>query len=236
MASGSTLEMAKMQRDPLTLKTYTLFNPAGSYGSYVMPGLILVILQQTLLVGIGMIGAGKKERQKMLASSKNHEVSSIFYTLTGRSLAYFILYSLNLIFTLIVLAHWFNFPDKGSLIDIGLLTIPFLFSVIFMGLTVSLLLTRREHSIMMLVFLSPVVLFLSGMSWPATSLPPLLYQLAHIFPTTSMIPAYLRIRTMGGTLQDVIPEFMFLTGQMIVYGILAMLSYRIFLHRKATDF
>jgi len=159
MASGSTLEMAKMQRDPLTLKTYTLFNPAGSYGSYVMPGLILVILQQTLLVGIGMIGAGKKERQKMLASSKNHEVSSIFYTLTGRSLAYFILYSLNLIFTLIVLAHWFNFPDKGSLIDIGLLTIPFLFSVIFMGLTVSLLLTRREHSIMMLVFLSPVVLF-----------------------------------------------------------------------------
>jgi len=117
-----------------------------------------------------------------------------------------------------------------------LLTIPFLFSVIFMGLTVSLLLTRREHSIMMLVFLSPVVLFLSGMSWPATSLPPLLYQLAHIFPTTSMIPAYLRIRTMGGTLQDVIPEFMFLTGQMIVYGILAMLSYRIFLHRKATDF
>ena len=51
-----------------------------------------------------------------------------------------------------------------------------------------------------------------------------------------MIPAYLRIRTMGGTLQDVIPEFMFLTGQMIVYGILAMLSYRIFLHRKATDF
>lgn len=235
MASGSTLEMAKMQRDPLSLKTYTLFNPAGSYGSYVMPGLILVILQQTLLVGIGMIGAGRRERQKMLATSRNHEMSSIFYTLTGRSLAYFILYSLNLVFTQIILARWFNFPDKGSLTDIGLLTIPFLFSVIFMGLTVSLLLTRREHSIMMLVFLSPVVLFLSGMSWPATSLPPLLYQLAHVFPTTSMIPAYLRIRTMGGTLQDVMPEFMFLTGQMIVYGILAMLSYRIFLHRKNTD-
>jgi ABC-2 type transport system permease protein len=85
---------------------------------------------------------------------------------------------------------------------------------------------------MMLVFLSPVVLFVSGMSWPATSLPPLLYKLAHIFPSTSVIPAYLRIRTMGGTLADVRPELLFLTGQMIVYGALAMLSYRIFLHRK----
>ncbi|MEI6677658.1 MAG: ABC transporter permease [Mariniphaga sp.] len=236
IALGSTTYMAIKQRDPLTLKTYSLYNPSGAYGTYVMPGLILVILQQTLLVGIGMIGGGRRERQKMLASSKNHEVSSIFYTLTGRSLAYFILYLVNLLFTQIVLAHWFHFPDNGSLLDIGLLMVPFLFSVIFMGLAVSLLLTRREHSIMMLVFLSPIVLFVSGISWPATSLPPLLYHLAHIFPTTSMIPAYLRIRTMGGTLQDVIPEFIFMTGQMIFYGILAMLSYRIYLHRKITDF
>lgn len=232
MATGSTFEMAKMQRDPLNLKTYTLYNPSGAYGAYVMPGLILVILQQTLLVGIGMLGSGRRDRQKMLATSKNHEFSAIFYMLTGRSLAYFVLYSFNLIFTQIVLAHWFGFPDNGSMIDLALLMVPFLFSVIFMGLTVSLLLSRREHSIMMLVFLSPVVLFLSGMSWPASSLPPLLYKLAHIFPSTSLIPAYLRIRTMGGTIQNVLPEFMFLTGQMVVYGILAMLSYRIYLHRK----
>jgi len=232
MAAGVTPEAAKMQRDPVTMKSYTLYNPAGSYGSYVMPGLILVIIQQTLLVGIGMIGGARREKQKLLATSKNHEASAIFYTLTGRSLAYFFLYSFNLIFTQIVLYHWFGFPDKGSMLDMLLLMVPFLFSVIFMGLTVSLLLTRREHSIMMLVFLSPVVLFVSGMSWPATSLPPLLYKLAHIFPSTSVIPAYLRIRTMGGTLADVRPELLFLTGQMIVYGALAMLSYRIFLHRK----
>lgn len=232
MASGSTADLAKRQRDPLSLKTYTLFNPSGAYGTYVMPGLILVILQQTLLVGIGMIGGGRRERQKMLAASKNHEMSSIFYTLTGRALAYFALYLFNLIFTQIVLGYWFHFPDKSSLLHVALLMTPFLFSVIFMGLAVSLLLTRREHAIMMLVFLSPLVLFLSGISWPASSLPPVLYQLAHIFPTTSMIPAYLRLRTMGGTLHDVLPEFIFMTGQMLVYGMLAMLSYRIFLHRR----
>lgn len=235
MASGVTIDEAKKQRDPVTLRNYTLYNPAGSYGSYVMPGLILIILQQTLLVGIGMIGGGIRERQKLLASSKNHETRTIFFTLTGRSLTYFCLYSFNLLFTQIILPDWFGFPDKGSVLDLWLLMIPFLFSVIFMGLTVSLLLTRREHSIMMLVFLSPVVLFLSGMSWPASSLPPMLYRLAHIFPSTSMIPAYLRIKSMGGSLQDVIPEFWFMTGQMVVYGILAMLSYKIFLHRRSAQ-
>jgi len=159
-------------------------------------------------------------------------MSAIFYTLSGRSLAYFFLYGFNLIFTQIILYHWFGFPDKGAMIDVWLLMVPFLFSVIFMGLTVSLLLTRREHSIMMLVFLSPIVLFVSGMSWPVTSLPPLLYRLAHLFPSTSVIPAYLRIRTMGGSMVDVRSELFFLTGQMIVYGVLAMLSYKIFLHRK----
>ena len=232
MAAGVPPEMAQKQRDPVTMRSYSLFNPAGSYGSYVMPGLILVILQQTLLVGIGMIGGGRREKQKLLASSKNHETATIFYTLTGRSLTYFFLYSFNLIFTQIVLYHWFGFPDRGSEFDLWLLMVPFLFSVIFMGLTVSLLLTRREHSIMMLVFLSPVVLFLSGMSWPATSLPPLLHQMARIFPTTSVIPAFLRIRTMGGTLRDVRPELFFLIGQMVLYGMLAMVSYKIFLHRK----
>ena len=232
MAAGATMEAAKMQRDPIAIKSYTLYNPAGSYGSYVMPGLILIIIQQTLLVGIGMIGGARREKQKLLATSKNHEVSAIFYTLTGRSLAYFFLYTFNLIFTQIVLYHWFGFPDKGTMLDLGLLMVPFLFSVIFMGLTVSLLLTRREHSIMMLVFLSPVVFFVSGMSWPTTSLPPLLLKLAHIFPSTSVIPAYLRIRTMGATLSDVRPELLFLIGQMVVYGVLAMVSYSIFLHRR----
>ena len=35
MAAGVSQETAMKQRDPITLKTYSLYNPAGSYGSYV---------------------------------------------------------------------------------------------------------------------------------------------------------------------------------------------------------
>lgn len=233
MSGGSTETSALAQRDPISLKSYPLYNPSGAYGSNVMPGLILIILQQTLMVGIGMIGGARREKQKLLVSSERHKTPVILNVLTGRSLAYFSLSLLNLLFTEIVLFEWFGFPNLGSLLDLTILMIPFLFSVIFMGLTVSLLMKRREHSIMMLVFLSPLILFLSGMSWPSSSIPPLLHFAACLFPSTSMIPAFLRIRTMGGTLANVRPEFLFMTGQMLVYGLLTMYSYKLFLHRRS---
>jgi ABC-2 type transport system permease protein len=229
IVSGNTPEIAIQQRDPMKLNVYQLYNPSGAYGSYVMPGLILIILQQTLLVGIGMVGGGKKERgQVMITGTAITERKTIFPIVLGKALAYFAIYLFNIIFIQIYLFKWFGFPAKGSFLDVCLLMIPYMFSVIFLGLAISLLLRRREHSIMLMVFLSPVVFFLSGMSWPESSLPPLLYKLAHICPSTSMVPAFLRIRTMGGTIADVKPEMIFLLGQMVVYGSLAVLSYRIY--------
>jgi ABC-2 type transport system permease protein len=229
MAAGIMPEVAGMQRDPVTMKSYSLYNPEGSYGSYVMPGLILVVLQQTLLVGIGMLCGGRREKEKWIASGKDNSLKTIFFTLTGKSLVYFLLYAFNLIFTQIILFDWFGLPNQGSLLDVWILMIPFLFSVIFLGFTVSLLMRRREHSIMMLVFFSPVVFFVSGMSWPSSSLPPLLSQLSLILPSTSVIPAFLRIRTMGGTLTDVRHELFFLIVQMVLYGLIAMFSYKMLL-------
>ena len=85
---------------------------------------------------------------------------------------------------------------------------------------------------MTLVFVSPIVLFLSGLSWPENSIPKFLYQIAHIFPSTSMIPAYLRIRTMGVSINDVRPELIFLVVQMVVYFLLASVGYKISVIRQ----
>jgi ABC-2 type transport system permease protein len=102
---------------------------------------------------------------------------------------------------------WFSYPNQGSYLTVLMLTLPFLLSVIFMGITCSVLFKRRESSIMFMVFLSPIVIFLSGISWPASSIPPLLYNLAHLFPSTIMIPAYLRVRSMGVGLYEIRYEY-----------------------------
>jgi len=239
MAAGSGEEQAMQQRDPMPAKFYYLYNPSGSYGSYVMPGMILIILQQTLLIGIGMIGgAGKERRNNRVVKPGLRVRQGMFSVVFGKGLAYFVIYLANIAYTLVYLSKWFGFPDKGSFADICILSVPYLFSVIFLGLMISMLFRRREHSIMTLVFVSPIVLFISGLSWPVSSIPPLLYKLSHIFPSTSMIPAFLRIRTMGVSISDVRPEFLFLMAQMILYFLLASFAYKINvvrqerLHRK----
>jgi len=233
MAEGRSEEQAIQQRDPMPSVFYNLYNPAGSYGSYVMPGMILIILQQTLLIGIGMIGGAGKERRNNQQVKPGIKVrQGMFSVVFGKGLAYFVIYTVNIAFTLVYLSKWFGFPDKGNFGDVCILLVPFLFSVIFLGLMISMLFRRREHSIMALVFISPIVLFISGMSWPATSIPPLLYQIAHISPCTSMIPAFLRIRTMGVSINDVRPELLFLLGQMIVYFVLAAIGYKVSVNRQ----
>jgi len=117
------------------------------------------------------------------------------------------------------------------MLDVFTLMIPFLLAVSFMGLAISVLFKKREHSLMFLLFLSPAVLFLSGLSWPATEIPSFLYNLAHVFPSTLMIPAYLRVRTMGVGLHDVSFELLFMMGQVVVYFILAYVAFRYSLSR-----
>ena len=233
MSAGSGEEQAMQQRDPMPARFYYLYNPAGSYGSYVMPGMILIILQQTLLIGIGMIGgAGKERRNNQVVQPGVKVREGMFSVVLGKGFAYFTIYLANLAYTLVYLSKWFDFPDKGSFADVCILLVPYLFSVIFLGLMISMLFRRREHSIMSLVYISPIVFFLSGLSWPQTSIPPLLNQIAHIFPSTTMIPAFLRIRTMGVSIGDVRSELLFLIVQMILYFLLAAVSYKISVIRQ----
>jgi ABC-2 type transport system permease protein len=232
--SGSGYGQALKQRQPFRTEIYSLYNPSGAYGSYVMPGIILLLLQQTLLVGIGMIGGAGREKSnnRMIVPGVTLRQGP-FSVVAGKSLAYLVLYITNLVFVLLWIYRWFGFPAKGSLLNVVILLVPYMFSVIFLGMAISLLFKKREHSIMVMVFLSPIILFLSGMSWPVSSLPKWLYAIAHIFPSTSMIPAYLRIRTMGVDLTSVRSELFFMIGQTAVYYFLTCWAYKYFVKNHA---
>jgi len=227
MAAGSSFNQALEQQHPLDTKFFNLYNPSGAYGSFVMPGMIIVIIQQTLLIGIGMIGgAGRQKNNSQFIAPGVMLRKGVFSVIMGKGFAYFTIYIVNTIVTLIWIYSWFGFPNKGNLFYVLILIVPFLFSVIFLGLTISLLFKKREYSIIFLVFLSPIVLFLTGLSWPSTSIPKFLYYIAHIFPTTNMIPAYTRIRTMSVDLINIKFELSFLIGQMFFYYFLACLSFK----------
>jgi ABC-2 type transport system permease protein len=227
LTDGKGMMQALDQQDPLKVSTYNLYNPAGGYGSFVMPGMILIIMQQTLLIGIGMLGGTIREKKMFLKrTGKARHHSGSIRLVTGKALAYTFLYLFNAIFALGILPRWFEYPDHGHLTGILILFIPYILSVSFLGLAISMFFKERVHSMLFMVFLSPMVVFLSGISWPAQAIPPVLYAIAHLFPSTSMVPAYLKLRTMGAGLPAVGHEFFLMLAQMFLYFILAVASYR----------
>ena len=62
MAKGTNAQLTKSTVQPVIYQTHNLFNPYLGYGSFVMPAIIMVIIQQTLLIGIGMIGGTWREQ------------------------------------------------------------------------------------------------------------------------------------------------------------------------------
>lgn len=235
ITEGKSLQQATVAASPLSVQTYTLYNPSGSYGSFIMPGLILIIIQQTLLIGIGIIGGTFSESKKspFVLPAKKHS-REIIPLIFGRVGAYLLISAFNICFALILVHHWFSYPDKGNMLEVMMLLFPFLIAVIFFGIGLSTLFRHRESAIVFMMFLSPIALFLSGISWPVSAMPEWLVGLSKILPGSNVVPAYLRLRTMGVSIIDVKPELIFLYKQAAIYMLLTIAYFfiRVYIDKK----
>ncbi len=232
LAEGKSMAQALNQQEPLKVSTYNLYNPAGGYGSFVMPGMILIIIQQTLLIGIGMLGGTIREKNiflKMTGKAKHHigSVRLVF----GKASAYVFVYLVNALFALGILYKWYGYPDNSGFLDSVILFVPYVLSVSFLGMAISIFFKERVHSMLFMVFLSPIVVFLSGLSWPVEAIPKGLYAIAHIFPSTTMIPAYIQMRSSGADVAQIKPELIMLMIQAVIYFVMAVVAYHYAIRR-----
>jgi ABC-2 type transport system permease protein len=228
IAGGVPADRAMKARDPLPLVMRPLFNPTEGYAGYVVPAVLVLILQQTLLVGIGLVRGTVRERDGKAAvpaqPGDGEASNAAFFELLGRALAYYSVYVVHGLFYFGVVFHLYGFPQLADARTLFLFGTPFLLSVIFLGLTLSTLFRSREMAIQVLLFSSLPALFLSGFAWPVESLPRWLAAFARALPSTTAIPGFLRLTEMGATLADVRAEWMTLWVACGVYFALAWIS------------
>ena len=80
--------------EPLAFEEVPMFNPTGGYGSFLIPGVLMLIIQQTLLLGIGLAAGTARESnryQDLVPVSRHY--NGIFRIVLGKSLAYFMIYA-----------------------------------------------------------------------------------------------------------------------------------------------
>lgn len=231
MAKRFTKGQAMAARDPLPLISFPLFNPAGGYASYIVPPVMLLILQQTLLIGIGMLGGTAREQKGRHFLVCGDKPAGALSLVLGKGAAYLSLYILHAIYFFVVLFRIYRFPQRGEPLELFLFMLPFLLSVILLGITLSTLFRNREISMAALLFTSIPALFLAGFSWPVESIPRWLRTLSFLIPSTVGIDGFLKLNIMGATLREVGPQWMILWGLSILYFVLACFSLKIMASR-----
>lgn len=213
---------------PVTNEEVTLFNSQQGFASFLIPAVLMLILQQTLLLGIGMAGGTAAEDpgrySELIATSRKN--SGTIRILLGRALAYFLVYSVMAAYIVCVVPRLFNLTQLSHPLDLMLFLLPYILACIFFSLSLSVLMRNREMSILIIVVTSVPLLFISGISWPESAIPPFLKGVSWIFPSTFGINGFARINTMGARLSQVLPEWYMLWLQTIIYFVSAYIVCR----------
>ena len=197
---------------PVIYEQRNLFNPSLGYGIFVMPAIILLIVQQTAIIGVGMVSATRRERGEL------YGVESPLVVTIGRTIAYLAIYALALGFMLTVHYSLFGYPMRGEWWRCLAVIVPYLLSVVFLAQSVGALFPRRESSILWLLWLSIPFLLVSGVSLPPQAFPEWLYIIGKVVPSSSAVDAWIAIQSRGATLADVVPELSILWCLVLVYG------------------
>lgn len=231
VAKGINIPQAKAVTQPVIYQSHNLFNPYLGYGTFIMPAIIIVILQQTALIGIGMIGGTWREYNlyERLIPAGYDRLSTI-PTVLGKAFTYISIYAVTATYVLTVHYHLFGYPVNGSLWNCVAVIVPYLLACIFMGISVSTLFSRRENSLCWLLWTSIPILLLSGASLPKECFPHWLYMFGKIFPSSSAISAYIRVQSMGASFEEVLTEIRTLWILVFVYGGISVISMHFVLH------
>jgi ABC-2 type transport system permease protein len=217
-ARGRADGAARSLRDPVPFLVRPLFNPTEGYASYVVPAVLVLILQQTLLIGIGLLGGTAAEAAAPSPLGMTR--------LLGRTLFYLGLYSAYAVFFFTVIYRVYGFPERSRALDLSLFALPFLLACIFLALALGALFTRRETAMQVLLFTSLPSVFLAGFAWPLEAVPSWLRAASLLVPSTSGIAGFLRLTEMGAHLRHVRFEWLVLWALAGAYFLLAWLAER----------
>lgn len=234
LSGNATDREDQISTQPLKYEEVPMFNPTGGYGNFILPGVLALILQQTLLLGIGMLYATRNERRQPFAPACGTAVGHAFgwfRLMTGRTLCFLLLYSMLTAYVLLAIPKMFSFVQLLHPGDLVAFVLPYLLACMFMSMSLGAVLRQREDVMLVVVFTSVPLLFMSGVSWPQSNIPTFWRAAACLFPSTFGIQGFVKLNTMGAVITDIAPECKALWIQAGVYFCIAALLLRRMMRR-----
>ena len=201
------------------------YNRAFSYSIFLISAILMLIIQQVMFYGMGMsVGTMREENRSFASLPDTYSGRGVGRVVLGRGGVYWLLFMVIGIYVCCLVPAMFGFPQRGSFWDILLLLALFVTVCVFFSMTWTTLVTRRESAFLLFLFMSPVLVFLTGFSWPTTAFPAFWKYFSWLFPSTFGCQAFINMNTAGAPLTVVAPQLRALCIQGAAYFLLACVA------------
>lgn len=217
---GIPTDQAKELVEPVKEEIRFSFNSMLTYGDFLIPGVLILILQQTLILGLAQSIAKEQQENRLSIWFKNGNYSTSA-AITGKTLIYFLLFIVYSFFFVTFHYWFFDIPSYAPLFQTLMLTAFFVFINISFTVLIASFFSNKLSVLQVIAFTSYPFFFLTGFAWPELSFPPLMVWLGDLLPIKPFLSAFIKTFRMGGDLSIIVPEMKHLLILGVVYTLFA---------------
>ncbi len=227
--SGQATPLAREQYSAIHMNIRSVFNTTDGYVNYVIPGVFIIVLHHTLIMGAGILGGTQNE-------ASNAGIAGYWQTapplqlLLVRTFLFIAIYWLLCMYYFGFSFDFYDIPINGDFKILNLLILPFLLAASQMGILLGLILPRRELVTIILLMTSFPLVFGAGFIWPLESIPPEIYSVIKFIPAVPAMKLFIVFNQMEGDIAMLRPLVDQLWLCVILYGTPSLII--LYLRRK----
>lgn len=172
---------------PVDARPRVLFNPDTRSANFFIPGLMVVLCQMMAT----MLAATAIVREKESGTLEQLFMTPVrsWELVLGKMTPYLVLTLLEFCTIALLMTTCFGVPIHGAFTNLLLLTLPFVLTMLGLGLLISTRASTRDAAMQMAMGTVLPSIFLSGYVFPADSMPLFFRYLAQLVPATWLIDA-----------------------------------------------
>jgi ABC-2 type transport system permease protein len=225
-------EIAKQKAQPILPVVKSVYNATNNYGDYLLPILLILILQQTLIIGFGQ-SVVHEFKHGILNDIENFNFFGFIRVLSAKSFYYILLYTAYFfVFYKLIFPH-FSLSFNGSIFLHLLLSLLFISVVIIYTILFASFFKTTIGWTEVMAFSTYPLFLVSGYSWPIDAMPKGLQMFANLLPSTPYFNVFNSLATESAKLDNITNGFIHLLVLLLVGYLLLYVRFR-FIKQKNT--
>jgi ABC-2 type transport system permease protein len=209
---------------PFTLTVQRRYNPEGATQYNIVPGLLAVILQLTMVMMTAFAITRERERgtfEGLLATPVLP-----LEVMAGKIAPYIVVGLIQSVIILLAARYLFDVPMVGSLALLAATMMLYIAALLALGYAISTLAANQLQAMQMTFFFFLPTMLLSGFMFPFRGMPEWAQWLGELFPATHFLRIVRGILLKGNDAPDVLPHVWPIALFMLGVSAIAIWRYR----------